>query len=235
MLGRARLSTVRSSPTTSTLAAIAISAHQRRLECCASPGAARAGTVVEIGWDTMRVTIFWMSQGNESYYQNDATLMTARSNQNHHLERTVAPPPRPILAHPARRPPPPPLRTRPALRLAQRVTALDPPWRGGPLRHSYWRCGPRHHVALSDAAHSANAPTAPTRHLPPTCRDLGGSRCDGGGYQPPPVPPPVGPDGPEPEEPGPLVGPVGSVGPVGVVGGGGGLVGATESRVSSAG
>src|ERR1700733_7383558 len=112
MFGSARLSTVKSSPTTSTLAAIAISAHQRRLECCASPAAPCAGTVVEVGWDTMRVTIFWMSQGNESYYQNDAPPMTARSNQNHHLERTVAPPLHPIPraahrnAHPPRPTPP---------------------------------------------------------------------------------------------------------------------------------
>ncbi len=58
MSGSARLSTVRSSPTTSTLAAIAISAHQRRGDCCASPGAPWAGAVVEVGWDTMRVTVF---------------------------------------------------------------------------------------------------------------------------------------------------------------------------------
>src|ERR1700733_13881002 len=115
MFGSARLSTVRSSPTTSTLAAIAISAHQRRLECCGSPAAPCAGTVVEVGWDTMRVTIFWMSQGNESYYQNDATPMTARSNQNHHLERTVAPPLHPIPraagrnAHPSSGYQPPPV------------------------------------------------------------------------------------------------------------------------------
>src|ERR1700733_11341605 len=117
MFGSARLSTVKSSPTTSTLAAIAISAHQRRLECCASPAAPCAGTVVEVGWDTMRVTIFWMSQGNESNYQNDATPMTARSNQNHHLERTVAPPHHPIPHHPRQppptHPPPPPRQTPP--------------------------------------------------------------------------------------------------------------------------
>src|ERR1700722_9900051 len=37
----------------------------------------------------MRVTIFWMSQVNDSYYQNSATPATAQSNQIHHLERTV--------------------------------------------------------------------------------------------------------------------------------------------------
>src|SRR3984885_12622734 len=95
MLGSARFSTVRSSPTTSTLAAIAISAHQRRDECCESSAAPGAGTVVEVGWDTMRVTVFWMSQENESYYQNTATLTTPQSNPNRHLERTLdsAPPP----------------------------------------------------------------------------------------------------------------------------------------------
>ena len=48
MVGSARLSTVRSSPTTSTLAAIAISAHQRRAECVTS----RAGreSLAARGW-----------------------------------------------------------------------------------------------------------------------------------------------------------------------------------------
>ncbi len=199
MFGSARLSTVRSSPTTSTLAAIAISAHQRRLECCASPGAPWAGTVVEVGWDTMRVTIFWMSQGNESYYQNDATPMTARSNQNHHLERTVAPPHRPHSpptrrnAHPV---PPAPRRhipRAPARRTPTRPQRAECAF--GLAEPAQKRIGVRSRWSECDRWLPAAAGT-----------------------------PPVAPEVPEPEEPGPLVGPVGSVGPVGVAGGGVGLV-----------